>query len=80
MYVMHKPKLSMYSNWRVVNKDCHPSGLNPADGLSAYNSVSHGASFGMFTLAGHFSKKVVLKDGKQEERKNFVDDDQVPKL
>ena len=76
MYVMHKPKLSMYSNWRVVTKDCHPSGLTPADGLSAYNSVIHGASHGIFSVAGHLSKKsAALKDGKPEERKQCVDDD-----
>ena len=72
MYVMHKPKLSMYSNWRVVSKDCHPSGLPPADGLSAYNSVIHGSSHGIFSIAGLQSKK--LKD---DEKKHFVDDDQM---
>ena len=84
MYVMHKPKLSMYSNWRVVTKDSHPSGLPPADGLAAYSSIYHGASHGIFTLAGYSSslKNCIKSDGKsegvKEERKmGKVDDDQV---
>ena len=81
MYVIHKPRLSMYSNWRVVTKDSHPSGLPPADGLAAYNSISHQSTHGLYTLAGNSSKKT-SKDGKTtevvEERKHGrVDDDQM---
>lgn len=33
MYVLHKPKLSMYSNWKVVDKDSNQSGLTPLESL-----------------------------------------------
>jgi hypothetical protein len=78
MYVMHKPKLSMYSNWRVVTKDCHPSGLSPTDGLSAYNSVCHSSGHGIFSIAGHLSTKSgKSQDTPTEAKKPFVDDDQM---
>ncbi len=81
MYVIHKPRLSMYSNWRVVTKDSHPSGLPPADGLAAYNSIYHQSTHGLYTLAGHSSKKM-SKDGKtadvvEERKQGRVDDDQM---
>jgi hypothetical protein len=37
-------------------QDSHPSGLTPAVGLNAYNSVSHSSSHGLFTMAG-FSRQ-----------------------
>ena len=60
MYVANKPGISMYSNWRVVTKDSHPSGLNPGQSLNAYNSTSHFDNFGfgeyndtmLYTTAG----------------------------
>ena len=48
MYVANKPGISMYSNWRVVTKDSHPSGLNPGQSLNAYNSTSHFDNFGEY--------------------------------
>ena len=29
-------RVSMYSNWKVVAKDSHPSGLSPRVGMSCY--------------------------------------------
>ena len=57
VYVINKPKLSMYSNWKVVSKDSHPSGLSPSVGLGCYNSSSHPAENGTFTTA-----KIGMKD------------------
>ena len=57
VYVINKPKLSMYSNWKVVSKDSHPSGLSPSVGLGCYNSSSHPAENGTFTIA-----KIGMKD------------------
>ncbi len=74
MYVQHKPKLSMYSNWRVVSKDCHPSGLPATVGLAAYNSICHSSSFGIFSLAGNSSKKMLKTEKNSLSR---VDDDQM---
>lgn len=80
MYVADKPRISMYSNWRVVTKDSHPSGLSPGQSLNVYNSVSHDAAYGTFTMAGtgrsaqadcmivsHSSKWKALKDNKAKE-------------
>ena len=44
-------KVSMYSNWKVVAKDSHPSGLNPRLGMSAYNSSQHDSLYGITTMA-----------------------------
>ena len=52
MYVAHKQGISMYSNWKMVTKDSHPSGLSPSQSLNAYCSTSHSASHGLFTTAG----------------------------
>jgi hypothetical protein len=53
MFVLNKPGLSMYSNWKVVSKDSHPSGLTPRQSLDSYNtSYGKGMSHsGVFTLA-----------------------------
>ena len=48
MYVANKPGISMYSNWRVVTKDSHPSGLNPSQSLNAYYSTSHCDNIGEY--------------------------------
>eukprot|EP00092_Neocalanus_flemingeri_P003719 GFUD01003996.1.p1 GENE.GFUD01003996.1~~GFUD01003996.1.p1 ORF type:complete len:2148 (-),score=343.88 GFUD01003996.1:108-6551(-) len=44
-------RVSMYSNWKVVAKDSHPSGLSPKIGMSCYNSTSHSTAHGMYTTA-----------------------------
>ena len=45
-------RVSMYSNWKVVSKDSHPSGLSAKVGMSAYNSFNqHCTSYGNFTMA-----------------------------
>ena len=45
-------RVSMYSNWKVVAKDSHPSGLTAKVGMSAYNSFNqHCTSYGSFTMA-----------------------------
>ena len=38
VYVENKHRLSMYSNWKMVAKDSHPSGLSPKESLNSYNS------------------------------------------
>ena len=50
-YVINKPKLSMYSNWKVVSKDSHPSGLSPSIWFGCYNSTSHPVDYGIYTMA-----------------------------
>ena len=42
-YVELEPnsRVSMYSNWKVVSEDCHPSRLSPKEGMSCYNSAYH---------------------------------------
>ncbi len=52
MYVQHKPRLSMYSNWKVVTKDSHPSGIKPKESLALYDSVYHDSTHGSFVVAG----------------------------
>ena len=44
-------RVSMYSNWKVVTKDSHPSGLSPKIGMSCYNSNYHPCDKGLFTMA-----------------------------
>ena len=44
-------KVSMYSNWKVVAKDSHPSGLSPRLGMSAYNSTQHNSLYGITAMA-----------------------------
>jgi len=46
-------RVSMYSNWKVVAKDSHPSGLSPKIGMSCYNSsyTSTSTTTGMYTTA-----------------------------
>ena len=44
-------KVSMYSNWKVVAKDSHPSGLSPKLGMSAYNSSQHSSLYGITAMA-----------------------------
>ena len=45
-------RVSMYSNWKVVSKDSHPSGLSAKVGMSAYNSFNqHCTAYGSFTMA-----------------------------
>ena len=46
-------RVSMYSNWKVVAKDSHPSGLSPKVGMSCYNSsyTSTTSTTGLFTTA-----------------------------
>ena len=44
-------KVSMYSNWKVVAKDSHPSGLSPRLGMSAYNSTHHSSLYGITAMA-----------------------------
>jgi len=44
-------RVSMYSNWKVVAKDCHPSGLSPKIGMSCYNSSNTTTSYGVYTTA-----------------------------
>merc|ERR1712155_225116 len=42
----------MYSNWKVVAKDSHPSGLTAKVGMSAYNSLNqHCSSHGLYSVA-----------------------------
>ncbi len=74
MYVHHKARLSMYSNWKVVTKDSHPSRLTPKESLDAYNSVYHDAPNGMFVVAGSKKKEVMIvahssqwKDGEMKK-------------
>ena len=52
-YVQLEPnsRVSMYSNWKVVAKDSHPSGLSPRLGMAAYNSTNHCALYGSFSTA-----------------------------
>lgn len=57
VYVLNKPKLSMYSNWKVVSKDSHPSGLPPPIWLGCYNSTSHSTQNGTFTMANIGNKQ-----------------------
>lgn len=59
MYVHHKPKLSMYSNWRVVSKDFHPSGMTPSDWFGAYSAPIHNTSFGIYSVAKPKSSSIV---------------------
>jgi hypothetical protein len=33
----------MYSNWKMVSEDSHPSGLTPKEGMASYNSANHGS-------------------------------------
>ena len=44
-------RVSMYSNWKVVAKDSHPSGLSPKIGMSCYNSTYHSTLHGLYTTA-----------------------------
>ena len=45
-------RVSMYSNWKVVAKDSHPSGLSAKVGMSAYNSLNqHSTSHGLYSVA-----------------------------
>jgi hypothetical protein len=64
VYVQNKPRLSMYSNWKMVGKDSHPSGLAPKDSLASYNSgykeVGRGA--GCYTIASSSSSKTSCGD------------------
>lgn len=60
MYVPHKPRLSMYSNWKVVTKNPHPSGLKPKESLVHYDSSRHDASHGIFVAAGRGKKEVMI--------------------
>ena len=39
MFVAQSEKLSMYSNWKVVQKDAHPSGLTAKVGMESYDST-----------------------------------------
>ena len=60
-YVQLEPnsRQSMYSNWQVVFKDSHPSGLSPKDGMSAYNSINHHEQlYGIYSTAA--PKKSVM--------------------
>ena len=41
----------MYSNWKVVSKDSHPSGLSPSIWFGCYNSTSHPVDYGIYTMA-----------------------------
>ena len=52
-YVELEPnsRVSMYSNWKVVSKDSHPSGLSPKLGMSCYNSTYRTKTHGIFTTA-----------------------------
>ena len=61
-WTIHKPqpnyiqleknsRVSMYSNWKVVAKDSHPSGLTPKMGMSAYNTVNHSSLYGISSMA-----------------------------
>ena len=52
-YVELEPnsRVSMYSNWKVVSKDSHPSGLSPKLGMSCYNSSYQAKTHGIFTTA-----------------------------
>ena len=51
VFIANKPNISMYSNWKVMDKDSHPSGLSPKAHMSAYDSVCHNNTNGIFTTA-----------------------------
>ena len=53
VFVQDMPRLSMYSNWKMVEKDSHPSGLSPRDSIRSYNSSckEQGRNSGLFTTA-----------------------------
>ena len=67
-YVINKPRLSMYSHWKVVSKDSHPSGLAPSVWLGCYNSTSHPFDNGIFTTA----KIMQSKDGNSEKKQDSM--------
>ena len=62
-YAANNPRISMYSNWKVVSKDSHPSGLTPEKGLNAYNSTLRDSHFGLVTSAG---PRRSVKDSKND--------------
>ena len=66
-YVIDKPKLSMYSNWKVVSKDSHPSGLPPTEWLGCYNSTSRSLDYGIFTAAMTKRANAATGDMKQDD-------------
>ena len=76
-YVQNKPKLSMYSNWKIVQKDTHPSRLPPEVTLSTYNSVHHESKYGIFTNSTKLSLNLThssqwkLAKGKQKPEVPF---------
>ena len=53
VFVQDMPRLSMYSNWKMVEKDSHPSGLSPRESIRSYNSSykGQGRNSGLFTAA-----------------------------
>ena len=53
VFVQDMPRLSMYSNWKMVEKDSHPSGLSPRESIRSYNSSykGQGRDSGLFTAA-----------------------------
>ena len=73
-YVQLEPnsRQSMYSNWQVVFKDSHPSGLSPKDGMSAYNSINHHEQlYGIYsTAAPKKSAMITTHSSRWHEKKS----------
>ena len=61
----------MYSNWKVVAKDSHPSGLSPRLGMSAYNSSQHNSLYGITAMAApKKSLMITTHSSRWHERKS----------
>ena len=64
----------MYSNWKVVAKDSHPSGLTAKVGMSAYNSLNqHCSSHGLYSVAApKKSLMITTHSSRWHEKKTAV--------
>ena len=66
-------KVSMYSNWKVVAKDSHPSGLTPQVGMSAYNTTNHSSIYGYYsTAAPKKSLMITTHSSRWHEKKSSL--------
>ncbi len=75
MYVRHKAGLSMYSNWKVVSRDSHPSGLSPKESLASYNSGYKSSTNGALTVAAADRRVLTVAHSSQWRQKTPKEDE-----
>ena len=61
------PRLSLYCNWKVVEKDSNLSGLNPIESLAKYSSANRDASNGIVTAARTKMEMIVAHSSQWKE-------------